>query len=48
MVWHELKYKINEKCFSNENDIVKEISLFNQNLLPEKCQKYISKLKEVS
>ena len=46
-MWEDLKRYLALKSCENEEDAANAIGVYIQRLTPEKCSKYIKKLKEV-
>ena len=47
MVWHDLKTYVSSKLCKSENETICAIEDFRRSLTPEKCKRYIVKLKEL-
>ena len=47
MVWNDMKNYVRSRYCKTSQEVVDTIEDYRQNLTPEKCQKFIRKIKEV-
>lgn len=47
MVWNDMKNYVRSRYCKTSQEVVDAIEDYRQNLTPEKCQKFIRKIKEV-